>query len=197
MPDSSEPEDHTPEDRLCVDLIRTMIVVAGLIPAYATALQDVIVSETGNAGNHNFPHDADFKRLQDFTTLMTLFLIWRTANFASQAACDEAGVVHGSTLPRATCNTLGLAAYNDVCLPNNMMKMVMPSGFIMSKRREIDAGERFGLVRRIEDIKNRKPLEATEKLHRLMMTVIKAYNATNENTDTDEDDDNETGQAGT
>lgn len=174
MSDSSDP----PEDddhRKSVDLLRLMMMMAALYPAYCRALTNAILANQEHANNPHLANDQNFKRLFYQDAMMALFLIWRTSAYLKEAACREAEVKHGAELARLNCNTMGTAALNDLYLPPELAKKMGVEGYIMNMRRIVDAAIRFGFAVKLEGRANLKPLDATEALHLLMMDVISEY----------------------
>jgi hypothetical protein len=164
-----------PEDRPNADLIRLMLLLTKVFPAYCRALTDAILSDAEHAANPHLVNDPGYKRLLTFEAMVWLFVIWRTASFATEDECAAAGVPHGSGLPRVTCNMLGEAALNDLGLPDDIARKMGPEGFIMNCRRVIDGAIAFGLVTKTTVRANYKPLEATPKLNMLMLALMQDY----------------------
>lgn len=174
MSDSSDP----PEDddhQNSVDLLKAMMVIAAMYPAYCRAMTNAILADAEHAGNPHLANDQNFKRLFYYDAMMALFLIWRTSAYLRDAACEEAGVERADEQARLNCNTLGTAALNDLYLPPELAKKMGVEGYIMNMRRIVDAAIRFGFAVKLEGRANLKPLDATEALHLLMMDTIREY----------------------
>jgi hypothetical protein len=173
VPDSPKPPGH--DDQNSSDLIRLMLLLARIFPAYCRAVTAAIQAQAVHAANPHLVNDPGYKRLLSFEAMMWLFVIWRTSVFASPEACETAGVPHGAQLPRVTCNMLGEAALNDLDLPEDVAGKMGPEGFIMNCRRVVDGAIEFGFVTKEEVRANYKPLEATRELHDLMMSLMQDY----------------------
>lgn len=174
MPDSPMPA-QGPEDRPSADLIRLMLLLARVFPAYCRALTEAIRENPEHAANPHLVNDPGYKRLLTFEAMVWLFVIWRTSSFATPEECAAAGVPHGSELPRVTCNMLGEAALNDLNLPEDIAEKMGPEGFIMNCRRVIEGAIAFGFVTKETVRANYKPLEATPRLHMLMLALMQDY----------------------
>jgi len=177
VPDSSVPRPSGEEDYICAAAMRLMELLAGALPIYGAALCRSVLAEAEHASNPHLALDEDFKRLFDSDAMVTATAIWRTSSFPSDEACALAGVEPGRMLPRATSTSLGEAARNDLGLPEQLARRMTTERFIMNQRRIVDALERFGFVERVVVRPNYKPLEATEKLHHLMLDFMRGYAA--------------------
>lgn len=177
MADSTEPPQPPNEAVRCAAAVALIDIRSGGFPIFAKLLFESILSEAVHSGNPNIACDEDFKRLRTHEAMTAMERIWLRSPQFSDEACALAGIDSGRELGPVTATMLGEMARDDLELPEILAKKMSVESFIIEHRRIVDACITFGYAVKHDVRANYKPVEGTEKLHRLMLKVYQAYMA--------------------
>ncbi len=175
MPDSPAVHQRLHEDALCAAAVPLCEIRSGGFPIYAQALFDALLSDPEHACNPNLACHEDFKRLLTHEALTSFEEIWRRSAWFSDHACELAGIDCGRDLQPLTATLLGEMARSALKLPDMLAAKMTLERFIIEQRRIVEAGIRYGFLVKMDLRANYKPVEGTEKLHRLMLEVYARY----------------------